>query len=261
MTGKDGITRRRVVAIGGGLVLLGGLGGTGTASEHDEEETDEGADDDYPTESRARAAHLSPDAPDVDVYVDGDLVLEDATYPSVSDYVDLEPGTPTVSIVPAGQDVDQAVVEETIDVTDEEYPDGDYTVAAIGEVAAENQPLQALVLEDDNSPTEPGAARVRAVHASPDAPAVDVVVEETGDALFEDVAFGEFGYVDVPEGEYTLLIYPAGDRTEAVFEVDVSPAAGTVYSAFAVGYLTPEEAPADEPLDVILTEDAAPGEA
>ncbi|RQG95468.1 DUF4397 domain-containing protein [Natrarchaeobius chitinivorans] len=247
---ENGVSRRRIIQIGGGLVVVSGVGSTTAASKDDEPNG-------QPTETvvQTRSAHLSPDAPDIDVYVDGELVRESLAYRTVTDYRDLEPGTYTIQVVPAGADLDEAVLEET-----DELGDVDSTLAAIGEVAAENQPLQALFLDDDNSPIDPGTARVRVVHASPDAPSVDVVVGETGDALFENVAFGESGYTEVPEGEYTLDIYPAGDRETSVFEIDVSLAGGTVYSAFAVGYLEPEDAPADEPFEILLTEDSLPDE-
>ncbi len=235
-----------MIQISGGLVVVSSLGST-TAASSDHEPTDTGV--------RTRSAHLSPDAPDIDVYVDGELVREGLAYRTVTDYRDLEPGTYTVQVVPAGAPLAETVLEETVEIEE-----GDSTLAAIGDVAAENQPLEALFLEDDNSPVDPDTARVRVLHASPDAPAVDVVAGENGDALFENVAFGESGYVEVPEGEYTLDIYPAGDRAASVFEIDVSLAGGAVYSAFAVGYLEPESAPADEPFEILLAEDSIPDE-
>ncbi|WP_254522299.1 DUF4397 domain-containing protein [Natrinema caseinilyticum] len=249
MTG-NGVSRRRILQIGGGLVVVNGVGNTVAAS-GDHETNDQPTD----TGVRTRSAHLSPDAPNIDIYVDGELIREDVSYRTVSDYRDLEPGTYTIQVVPTGEDLAEAVLEKTVEVDD-----GDYTAAAIGEVAAENQPLEALILEDDNSPVGPGTARVRVLHASPDAPAVDVVAGENGDALFENVAFGESGYTEVPEGEYTLVIYPAGDRETSVFEIDVSLAGGAVYSAFAIGYLETEGAPADEPFEILLTEDSPPDE-
>ncbi|NGM70396.1 DUF4397 domain-containing protein [Natronolimnobius sp. AArcel1] len=242
------LSRRRIIQIGGGLVVVSGVGGT-TAASSDHEPTDQPTD----TGFRTRSAHLSPDAPTIDIYVDGERVREDISYGTVTDYRDLEPGTYSVQVVPTGEDPSEAVLEET-----DEIDDADSTLAVVGEVAAENQPLEALFLDDDNSPVDPGTARVRVLHASPDAPAVDVVAGENGDTLFENVAFGESGYVEVPEGEYPLAIYPAGDRETSVFEVDVSLAGGTVYSAFAIGYLEPEEAPADEPFEILLTEDSLP---
>ncbi|RKD89057.1 DUF4397 domain-containing protein [Halopiger aswanensis] len=252
MTG-NGVSRRRTIQIGGGLVVVSGVGGT-TAASSDHETNDQPTD----TGFRTRVAHLSPDAPSVDVYVDGERVREGIPYGTVTDYRDLAPGTYRIQIVPAGDDPAEAVLEETVEAGVDPTLDG--LLAVLGEVAAENQPLEALFLDDDNSPVDPGTARVRVVHASPDAPAVDVVAGENEDALFENVAFGESGYTEVPEGEYPLVIYPTGDRETSVFEIDVSLAGGTVYSAFAIGYLETEGAPADEPFGILLTEDALPDE-
>ncbi|MDQ2052683.1 DUF4397 domain-containing protein [Natronolimnohabitans sp. A-GB9] len=252
---ENGVSRRRIIQVGGGLVVVSGVGSTATASS-DHEPNDQPTDTDFQT----RVAHLSPDAPNVDIYVDGERVREGIPYGTVTDYRDLAPGTYTIQVVPAGDDPAEAVLEETVEAGDVD-PTIDGLLAVIGEVAAENQPLEALFLDDDNSPVDPGTARIRVLHASPDAPAVDVVAGENGDALFENVAFGESGYTEVPEGEYPLVIYPAGDRETSVFDVDVSLAGGTVYSAFAIGYLDPENAPADEPFEILLTEDAFPDEA
>ena len=251
---ENGVSRRRIIQIGGGIVVASGVAGT-TAASSDHETNDQPVDTGFQT----RVAHLSPDAPNIDIYVDGEQVREGIPYGTVTDYRDLPPGTYTIQVVPTGEDPAEAVLEETVEAGDED-PTIDGLLAVIGEVAAENQPLEALFLDDDNSPVDSGTARIRVLHASPDAPAVDVVAGETGDALFENVSFGESGYVEVPEGEYTLDIYPAGDRDTSVFEVDVSLTGGTVYSAFAIGYLEPEGAPADEPFEILLTEDAFPDE-
>jgi hypothetical protein len=227
-------------------------GGFASANDHEDEEHDEGGSMSGDGETaNVRVAHLSPDAPNVDVFVDDEAVLEDVPFRAVSDYLELPAGSYNVKVAPAGAGVDEAVLDEDLDV-----PAADLTVAAIGEVADGNQPLQLAVFEDDNSDPGDDTARVRAVHASPDAPAVDVVVAETGDALFEGVEFGGSGYVEVPEGSYRLCIYPAGEREEAVLGVDVEAASNTVYSAFAAGYVAPDDAPADEPFDLLLTVDS-----
>ena len=257
MTREAGISRRRFVQIGGGIAVIGLAGGMAGADNHDDEESGENGEndgermDDGEETANVRVAHLSPDAPNVDVFVDDDPVLEDVPFKAVSDYLELAAGSYNVRVAPAGEGANSAVLDEDLDV-----PAADLTVAAIGEVAGENRPLELAVLEDENSDPGDDTARVRAVHASPDVPAVDVVVAETGNALFEGVEFGESGYAEVPAGSYRLCVYPAGEREEAVLGVDVEAAANTVYSAFATGYVAPDEAPADEPFDIALTVDS-----
>lgn len=264
-------TRRRVLSIAGatGVIALAGcLGDDATEAtpdddheedhdddhddhEEDHDDHDEEAMDERDEPAEVRVAHLSPDAPNVDLLVDGDAVLEDVPYRAVSEYLELETGTYAVTIQAAG-DPDTVVFEEDLEVEP-----GAVTVAALGELAEENQPFEPAVLEDDLS--DPGDdARVRLVHAAPDAPAVDVTVDDGETVLFEAVDFGEADAIEVPAGAYELEVRPATEDVDGdvVATFDVEPAAGTVYSALAVGYLEPEAAPADEPFDLEVVVDA-----
>jgi len=259
--------KRRAVLTASGVVLVGTLAGCSGADNGNGNGSGNGDTEPEPTETETpeetpepeeeatvRVAHLSPDAPNVDVYVDGDAILEDVPFRAVSEYLDLPAGSYEVTITAAG-DPDTVAFEDTLDV-----PEGDFTVAAIGELSEENQPFSLLVLEDDLS--DPGdEARVRVVHASPDAPAVDVTIEETADVLVEDAAFGDAATVTVPEGEYTLEVRPATEDNDGdvVATFDVAVAEGSVYTAFAVGYLDPDSAPADEAFDLEITLDAGSG--
>jgi hypothetical protein len=266
-------TRRRTLTLigtAGGIALAGCMGGGGDDGTSEDESgngmgdggSDDGmgddgemgneSDDDMGSStSNVRVAHLSPDAPNVDVYVDGDPVLEDVPYRAVSEYLELEPGTYEVMITAAG-DADTVVFDQDVEVAE-----GAFTIAALGELSEANHPFAPAVLEDD--PSDPGdMARVRLVHASPDAPAVDVTVGDGETVLFEDVAFGEAATTEVPADEYALEVRPATERNDGdvVGTFDVAPEAGSVYTAFAVGYLEPGSAPADEPFDLEVVMDA-----
>ncbi|MFA9414909.1 DUF4397 domain-containing protein [Natrinema sp. HArc-T2] len=247
-------TRRRALTLigtAGGIALAGCMGGSGDEMSDggsENETSDDGGSDE--AMANVRVAHLSPDAPNVDVYVDGDTVLEDVPYRAVSDYLELAPGTYTVMITAAG-DPDTVVFEDDLEI-----PEGEFTIAALGELSETNQPFAPAVLEDDIS--DPGDnARVRLVHASPDAPAVDVTVGDGETVLFEDAAFGDVATTEVPGGDYTLEIRPATETNDGdvVATFDVAPEAGNVYTAFAVGYLEPKSAPADAPFDLEVVMD------
>ncbi|MFC4986665.1 DUF4397 domain-containing protein [Saliphagus infecundisoli] len=190
------------------------------------------ADDEEEGSASVRVAHLSPDAPNVDVYVDGELTIEDLPFGDVTDYLELPAGTYGIEITAAG-DAETVVFDQDLEV-----PAGAFTIAAIGELEGDSA-FEVTVIEDDVSELGEGEARVSAFHASPDAPNVDIRVAETGEALFEDVPYGEGGSVAVPAGDYRLCIYPAGGD-EAVIGADVSLEAGTAYSAFATGYVGSE---------------------
>ena len=78
-------------------------------------------------------------------------------------------------------------------------------------------------------------ARVRVLHASPDAPAVDVLVDDV--VALADVAYLESsGYVQVPAGARNFKVNAAGTNTTVI---DVTPtlAAGTDSTVIAIDFL------------------------
>ncbi|WP_240334602.1 DUF4397 domain-containing protein [Halorussus sp. MSC15.2] len=204
--------------------------------------------------AQVRVAHLSPDAPAVDVLVDGSVALEGVEYGTVSDYLQVPAGEHTVTIRTAENET--VVFEGNVSVEAGTM----YTVAAIGEVSEDT--FRPAIFTDDVEVSE-GNASVRLIHASPDAPAVDVTVAGSGAVLYDNVTFGNAtDYVEVPAGDYTLEVRPATENNdgEVVTTFDVSLESGTAYSAIASGYLTPDDEPADVPFDLIVATDAG-GEA
>lgn len=82
---------------------------------------------------------------------------------------------------------------------------------------------------------EPGKAHVRFLHASPDAPAVDIAVKN-GPVLFKNVAFKGVGeYLSVGAGTYDLEVRLAGTKTVALSVPGVRLDNQTVYTIFAMG--------------------------
>ena len=177
-------------------------------------------------EPRVRVVHASPDAPAVDVWVNGNIAFSNAPFEGITDYASLAPGTFNVQVVPTG-----ATEPVVIDADLELAADTDYTVVAVGLLAD----IEPLVLVDNNSAPAAGKAHVRFVHASPDAPAVDIAVAG-GPVLFADVPFKGVGdYLPVDAGAYDLEARLAGTDTVALSVPGVTLEAGTVYTIFAMG--------------------------
>jgi hypothetical protein len=221
----------------------------------DQAQEDEQAMSDEQATSYLRVVHASPDAPEVNVSVDNETVLSDVAFGTVSDYLTHEAGTYNVT-VSAAEDPDTVVFEGEVTLD----PASVTTLAASGEISEDAATSFEPVLFDDNA-VEPAAnqSALSVVHLSPDAPAVDVTAADGEVVLAENVSFqNASNYVSVPAGDYTVEIRPATEDNdgEVVTTVDVSLEDGTAYSAIAVGYLNPDEAPADTPFEVLLTEDA-----
>lgn len=176
--------------------------------------------------------HASPDAPAVDVYLDGSKALSDLEFGAFSGWVAVPAGDHMVQVAAAGSDVSTSVI--TADVTLE--GDAAYEVAAVGLLADIKPMIYQVDLSDVGTASEP-MSRIRVVHASPDAPAVDVAVKN-GDVLVANLSFPDASeFLNVPSGSYDLEVRPAGTTDVALDLPGVKVEPGMVYDVFAIGLL------------------------
>lgn len=188
--------------------------------------------------ARVRVVHASPDAPAVDVWVNNAKAFTNAPFKGITPYASLDAGSYNVQVVPTGK-TEPVVIKATLDLK----AGTDYTVVAVGKLAN----IEPLVLQDDNRAPAAGKAHVRFVHASPDAPAVDIAVKG-GPVLFQNVAFKGVGnYLPVDAGTYDLEVRVAGTTTVALSVPGVKLEPGTVYTIFAMGLASGEPALAAVP--------------
>jgi LPXTG-motif cell wall-anchored protein len=183
--------------------------------------------------ARVRVVHASPDAPAVDVWVNGEVAFSNAPFKGITDYAELAPASYQVQVSPTGA-TEPIVIDATLDLA----ADTDYTVVAVGQLAN----IEPLVLVDNNSAPAAGKAHVRFVHASPNAPAVDIAVTG-GPVLFSNVPFkGTGDYLPVDAGTYDLEARIAGTETVALSVPGVMLQEGNVYTIFAMGLVDGEPA-------------------
>ena len=91
---------------------------------------------------------------------------------------------------------------------------------------------------DDNSAPIAGMARVRIIHASPDAPAVDIRAAGTTTNAVNGLAFGKSVYAEVPAGTYQFDLLPAGTSQVAFTTPALRFENGWVYTLVAGGELS-----------------------
>lgn len=176
-----------------------------------------------------RVIHASPDAPAVDVFVDGQAALTNVSFYTASEYLELPAGAHKLAVAPAGQGEGAAVI--TANPTLEAGKA--YTVAAVGLLAN----IQAQIYNDDLTAPASGKAHVRVIHASPDAPAVAVKVAN-GPTLIDSLAFPNASqYLPVDAGTYDLQVTPAGANDVVLDLAGTQLQAGTIYDVIAVGQL------------------------
>jgi hypothetical protein len=194
---------------------------------------------------RLRVLHAAPLAPPVDVFLtapDADLA---ATAPAGTfafkeniGPVEVPAGNYQIRVTPAG-DRDTVV-----------YDSGTVTLAAGGNLlvtAVENTttggaPIS-LVVQDGTGAAEildaGTPADLRVVHASPDAPAVDVVVNDDFlNPVVSDLAFPDFtGFLSVPPATYNMKVADSATQSVIAINADLDLEAGTRYTVLAVGPL------------------------
>ncbi|HZG59455.1 MAG TPA: DUF4397 domain-containing protein [Anoxybacillus sp.] len=142
-----------------------------------------------------RVFHASPNAPAVDVYVNGQKVLQELKYKQLSKYLKVPTGQHRIDIYPSGQTT-SPVLSEMVYI----LPSLRYTIAVVGNV----NNLQLLPFFD-NPYVSYGETKVRFVHLSPNAPAVDIAVKD-GNVLFNNVRYKEVSdYVKVSANQKLSL--------------------------------------------------------
>lgn len=183
---------------------------------------------DTPT-SLLRVVHTSYDAPGVDIWVDGEIAISNLAYGMSSGYATVESGNRQVQVTPNGAS-SPVVIDADLNLSE----NTDYTVFAVDELAM----IAPLVAEDMRQPNA-GMAKIRFLHASPDAPAVDIKLNSgDGPAVFSNKAFGDItDYAEVDGATYTFVVTPAGAGDEVVVFEPVTLADGDLYTVVAHGTL------------------------
>lgn len=174
-------------------------------------------DNDAPTAATptalVRVVHLSPNAPNVDVAVDGSIALANVPFPVFSGYLEVPSGTRNVQVRPTGTQT--AVIEADLSLTTGTA----YSVFATGLVAD----ISAVVAVDDLVAPAAGNVKVRVVHGAPSAPNVDVYATapgadiNTATPVLTNVPFRAVSsYLTVPAGQYQFRVTPTGTKTVAI---------------------------------------------
>jgi len=180
-------------------------------------------------EAMVRVTHASPDAPAVDVCVNGSVAFGNLAFGKTTDYAKLPAGAYDVQVYPAGSNCQGTAV---IDAKGLQLDAKAYTVMAIGKLAE----IKPLILVDNLSAPAAGKVHVRFVHASPDAPAVDITTKD-GAKVFSNVAFGKStDTTPLPAVTYDLQARIAGTDTVALDLPGVTLPEGAILTVVAEGF-------------------------
>lgn len=176
-------------------------------------------------QAKVRVLHASPGAPRVDIYLNGEKTLENMTYYQISPYLELPAGTHQVKIYPVGQK-NTPILSENISI----QSGRNYTVAATG-----RQEDFRLVSVIDTTNIPSGKLKIRFLHLSANAPAVDITRAD-GDVLFKNISFGNVSdYLELAPETVTLEVRKAGTKDVVLTLRNTALKANQAYTITAIG--------------------------
>lgn len=180
-----------------------------------------------PVNATLRVIHAASDAPNVNVLVGGQPVIQDLAYAQSSDNFSLAPATINVAVQGILPGNTTATVIGPLDLALAAATN--YKVFAVGSVAGET--LEPLVVTSDVKDLAAGNVRLQVVHAASAAPTVDIHVTAPDAALGTALATLEYkgstAALDVPAGNYRVRITLPGQQAVVFDSGSLTLAGGT----------------------------------
>ncbi len=165
---------------------------------------------------------------DVDVYVNGDLTLEDFKPDTVTDPLELPAGDYTVDIRPAGADP----ASDPIITGSTTLPAG-ANATLIAHLEADGTPTLGVFV-NDTAKTAAGEGRLVVRHTAA-APAVDVLAG--GEAVITNLSNPDEATLDLPAATVSASVAATGTTDPVIGPADVPVVAGQVTIVYAIGSL------------------------
>jgi uncharacterized surface protein with fasciclin (FAS1) repeats len=163
------------------------------------------------TTAHLRIAHLSPDAPPVNITIEGlEGNMETLSYLSVSDWIAVPVGSQNITITPGGNG--EAGVNPlgaaALDLAGGQWN----TLAIVGSM--ENGTLGAQLIPQDMSGLVPGTSRVTFIHAIENGPAVNI--NRDGVPFVTQLAYPGVASLNIDSGDYNFELVTADESATPV---------------------------------------------
>ncbi|MEM9666391.1 MAG: cohesin domain-containing protein [Bacteroidota bacterium] len=182
--------------------------------------------------------HNSPNAGEVDVYINDTLELDDVPFLAATGYLPLGEGDVKIDVVggAATSNADPVFTLET------ELEGGDILVAIANGLVGDNFDLDVI---PGSLGASDGNVDLSFVHGSPDAPVVDLYVQDETPAheriltLADDLAFGSAtDFAEVPAAYYNVEVATGDGNTQVeVFGAPLTDFGGMAFVVIAQGLL------------------------
>lgn len=179
-----------------------------------------------PADAVVRIVHASPDAPAVDINLNGSASVTNLDYGQVTDSIAQRPGSLKVAVLGRLPGTSRPTVIGPVDIP--LAAGGAYAVLAVNKVSA----IEPLVVTRDSATVSSSSVRLQVVHAAPAAPAVSVFVTTPGANLAATAPVGSFAFkgvlgpVTVNAGDYQIRVTPSGATSPVLYDSGTVTLAG-----------------------------------
>jgi hypothetical protein len=172
-------------------------------------------------EAQIRVVHAVPGGPAVDVYAGDQSAFSKVEFKTVTPYRELGANLPEFKLLETGAAPTATPMAENREVViDGRY----YTLIAIPKADGKGVDIKAIRDDHDGDDNK---ARIRIVNAARGLDDLDVRIQGSEDALFDDIDFStEAGYKEVDPGTVTLVVTAEDSKKELLRISDVTLEAG-----------------------------------
>jgi len=178
-----------------------------------------------------RILHAAPDIPSVDIYINDKLVSENLSYSNYTAYLPIFQESYQLSIYQTGSNDSPILSHDLI------IDAGNKLTLAI--IKTQDN-LGFMEIPDAYMPINPSKSMIRFVHLSPNAPAVDITLED-GTILFSGISYMQAtSYLEVNPSNYTLQVRVSGTPNVVLTVPNINLEPDNFYTVYALGLVGEE---------------------
>ena len=193
-------------------------------------------------ETSVRILHAVPNAPNVDVYLNGSLLTSNLAFGKISKYSVFSPGEYEFQLFPTGT-YDQPLLSQTVQL----IANANYTVS----IVTLSNDLYLFRLKDSNIPATKSQASLRFINLSSNAPLLSLALPN-GITLFNQAEYLETtGYYPLSAGIYNFEVLLGSSQVTTKFIKNITLDGGRFYSIYIIGVFNDKP-----PLGYLLFDDA-----
>ena len=193
-------------------------------------------------ETSVRILHAVPNAPNVDIYLNGSLITRNLAIGKISKYMQISPGEYEFQLYPTGT-YDKPLLSQNIQL----ISNSNYTVSIV--TLANN--LFLFRLKDDNVPSSKSQSLLRFINLSSNAPLLSLALPN-GVTLFNEAEYLETtGYYQLSPGIYNFEILLGSSQITTKYINNITLDGGKFYTIYIIGLFNDKP-----PLGYLFVDDA-----